>query len=162
MKQHGFTLVELVVIIGILSIISAILAQTFVVVTRVNSMATSQNKLVIQTHTAANWISGDVESALKGSVTAGTGNTLCSMRRYQWNGADNITDNTSITYQVNNNILTRQVGSNTAQQIAQFILASGTTFAAENVTTGYYDLTVTASDNSSSYSEVFKMNQLLH
>lgn len=159
LKCDGYTLVELIVVIGIIGLLAAVMALTFNVVTRVSTTARGQNIVFSQVHTAGNWISKDVESA--DNVTAGsTGNWKCSIQRYNWNGVDNITT-IQIDYNISNGVMTRSVNGGQGQFIAQYISNPGTdtTFMASTENNTYL-LTVKSVYSKSSYQCVFKINQI--
>ncbi len=165
-KQNGFTLVELLVIIGILGFLSAAIAMTFSVVTRTSTMAMGQTRALSQVNQAGSWISRDVENAVASTVQPTTGNILCSMQSSVWNGSTFGAEN--ITYMINNGVLTRtsQLGINPANTInvAQFIegpSADTTYFSSENTTNKYFVLTVKANYNNSVFTRVYKMKQVL-
>jgi prepilin-type N-terminal cleavage/methylation domain-containing protein len=166
-KQRGFTLLELLVVLAILGFLSAAMAMTFSVVTMTSTMAAGQNMALSQVNLAGNWITRDVRGAF-GTVNNTTGNTLCAMQCYVWNGTTFSTDNVTITYTINNGILKRtsQVTGNSASEndIARFIVGPtpGTTyFVSENSSTKYYKLTVKADYNGSNFEKIYKIKQVI-
>lgn len=163
-KRNGFTLVELLIVIGILGFLSVAMAVTFSVVTKTSTLAAGQNMALSQVHLAGSWISRDVQNALKGSVANTTG--LCSMTCFVLNGQTFSSENVTVTYTINNGILTRisQVGANSpsVNNVAQYIDSSGTSFTCENVTENkYFKLIVKANYNGSTFEKVYKIKQVL-
>jgi prepilin-type N-terminal cleavage/methylation domain-containing protein len=163
-KQKGFTLIELLVVISIIGFLSAAIAMTFAVVSRTSAMAMSENRVLSQVHLAGNWITRDVQNAIKGTVVNTPG--LCSMQCYVLNGDIFSAENATVSYTIDNGILNRtsRVGSSSARtvQVAQFIDASKTTFTCENITENkYFQLKVRASYSNSTFEKVYKIKQVL-
>jgi len=152
---------ELLVIIAILGTITAVMAMTINMALKITTTDTAQNILLSQVHQAASWISKDIASA-DNITPIDNSTTLFYMKRYQWNGVDNITNTTTITYSVDSKSNLLRNGS----IIAQFIKYpdTDTTFtkvtpsATENNT---YLLKLKAVYGNSSYKQQFKIYQRL-
>ena len=160
-RQRGFTLVELLVVIAVIGLVTGVMAMMFSLVTKVSTTSTSQNIVLSQVQQAGSWLSRDIMSA--DNVTLYTSGTrLCKIGRYQWNGTDNITS-AIIDYDITNNKLTRTVEPGQAQIIAQFISphGSGTDLTASTLLTenNTYIFNVQSIYSTSSFSRVYKMNQ---
>jgi len=152
----GYTLIELLVIIAILGTITAVMAMTINMALQITTTDTAQNILISQVHQGASWISKDVASA-DNITPIDNSTTLFYMKRYQWNGADNITSTTTITYSVDSKSNLLRNGS----IVAQFIKYPDiyTTFTATENNT--YLLKLKASYGNSSYKQQFKIYQRL-
>jgi len=123
---------EIVVVSGILFVLSLMMVLAWGLVSTVSMRSAADNVMLAHVHLAGNWIAKDVERAK--SVTIGPSGALCTMICYRWDAAtENIADDTKIVYKFTTNadnipVLTRQVDSNPAQQIAQYISSDNTTF----------------------------------
>ena len=119
-NKQGFTLVELLVALAIVGVISGVMVNIISMVRNTTGESTAQSLMMSQVNQAANWIARDIESA--GSVTGTSGNVLCAVTRYVWNGTDMGTSE-NISYEVTSgNILLRKVnGSASGTPVAQFI-----------------------------------------
>jgi prepilin-type N-terminal cleavage/methylation domain-containing protein len=167
-KQNGFTLIELLVTMAILGFVSAAMAMTFSVVTKVSTEAMGQNQALTEVHMAGSWISRDVQNAKTGKelkttaeLQATDNKALCFMQCSVWDSAaksfKQYTDN--ITYRIDNGMLIRtnqpeNGGTITQTTIAHYIEGPSenvTYFAPENITTKYFILTVTANYNNSTF-----------
>ena len=159
--EGGFTLVELLVVIGILGFLSAAMVMTFGVITKTSSTAVGQNMALSEVHMAGNWISRDVVSAVADSVQPASGSTLCTMQAYAWNSSTQAFDYPVLTYALTDGILTRQVGSDPAIQVARYIVPAATTFTCEDNATRYFRLIVRAEYNGTGVTEVYWIKQML-
>ncbi len=159
--EGGFTLVELLVVIGILGFLSAAMVMTFGVITKTSSTAAGQNMALSEVHMAGNWISRDVVNAIAHTVQPTAGGTLCSMQTYAWNSSTGIFDQLAVIYVIADGILTRQVGSDPAIQVARYIVPAATTFTCEDNATRYFRLTVRAEYNGTGVTEVYRIKQVL-
>ena len=121
----------------------------------------AHNIMLAQVHLAGNCITKDVERAK--TVTLGTAPTVCTLTCYNWNGTDNITDNTNIVYTITTDtngikVLTRKVNTNTAQQIARYI--SSATLTQLTPPSNYmYQLNINAAYNSFPLNKIYKAGQ---
>jgi len=160
--QGGYTLIELLVIIAIVGAISAVLAMTINMTLKITTTDTAQNILLSQVHQAASWISKDIKSA--DNITIGSGTVLCSLKRYVWNQADNITTTTTIDYVVSGtNLLRKKDGSSSGTIVAQFIQYpdTDTSFTTDPSSPNAYLLRLKAVYGNSSYSQLFRIYQRL-
>jgi prepilin-type N-terminal cleavage/methylation domain-containing protein len=161
-RQRGFTLVELLIVIAVVGLVTGVMAMMFSLVAKISSKSTSQNIVLSQVQQAGSWLSRDIMSADNVTLYA-SGTRLCKIGRYQWNGTDNITS-AIIDYDIINNKLTRTVEPGQTRLIAQFISPHGSgtdlTASASASENNTYIFTVTSfygtSDN---FSRVYKMNQ---
>jgi len=160
-RHGGYTLVELLVIIAILGVMSAVLAMTVNMALKITTTDTAQNILLSQVHQAASWISKDIRSA--DSITTGSGTVLCSLKRYVWNQADNITTTTTIDYVVSGTSLLRKEDGNSGTIVAQFIQYpnTDTSFTADPSAANAYLLKLKAVYGNSSYKQLFRICQRL-
>lgn len=178
-KRNGFTLIELLVVIAIIGVLSAAVALTFSVVTKVSSQAMEQNSALSQVHMAGSWISKDMKNVVKDEVPglvkatdelSATDNTLlCFMQCYAWDSLNNgfAAVNVNVTYRIVNGILTRksQPANGSAPEtiitIAQYIEGPGlgTTYfvQADDDPDHYYTLTVTADYNNAHITKIYKI-----
>jgi prepilin-type N-terminal cleavage/methylation domain-containing protein len=160
-KQGGFTLIELLVVIAILVLVSSAVVMTLSVVTQTSTTALGQGMALSEVHMAGNWISRDVVSAVADSVQPTSGSTLCSMQAYAWNNSSQSFDYPVLTYVLTDGVLTRQVGSAPATQVAKFIDPAATIFTCEDNATRYFKLTVRAEYNGTGVTEVYRIKQVL-
>jgi len=157
-REGGYTLVELLVIIGILSFLSVVMAMTFGMLAKVNSTNVGQGGAMSQVHLAANWISRDVQSA--DNVTAGsTGSWGCSVQRYFWTGTAISTE--KIDYVITNGQLLRKVNNGQGRQVAQYLSGAGTdtSFVAVSADNATFTLKVKAIYEGSSFSGVYRITR---
>ena len=156
--ESGYTLVEMIVIIAILSFLSVVMAMTFGMMTKVNIMNVGQGGAMGQVHLAASWISRDVQSA--DNVTAGlTGNWVCSMGRFFWTGTDINTE--KIDYVITGGQLLRKVNGGQGVPVARYIEGVGTdtSFVAASTDNTTYTLKVKSVYNGSSSSGVYQITR---
>jgi prepilin-type N-terminal cleavage/methylation domain-containing protein len=160
-REQGYTLIELIVVIAIVGFIAGVMAIMFNVVSKVSVTSTGQNIVLSQIQQSGTWVTRDIISAE--NVTLYTsGNRLCRISRYQWNGTDNIST-VFVDYDIIGGKLLRTVEPGNPQIIAQFIsphhagtdLVASTALSENNT----YIFTVQANYNNSIYSRVYKMNQ---
>lgn len=169
MKRNGFTLVELLIVLGILAFLSGLLALVFGFSTKTVVAAMEQNNLLNQMEEASRWISIDVENAT-GTIGGSSGNILCTIgQRATWNPASKSFDYYNIRYEFDGGVLRRvsQLGSNPSSSIyiAESIeLPNGgfTSFTTDNASTRYYTLSLKVTTGNSSMSRVYKMHQVIY
>ena len=155
-KESGFTLVELLVVLGIIGVLSGAMAMTFDLVTKTNSMAMEQSNALIQVHMAGSWISKDVKSAYELLLTP----ELCSMNCRKGANFDNYT----ITYKIDGSTLKRTsqgllpVGEPQTITIARFIDPATSFVLDPGGNTGTF--TVTAHNNQSSSDNITRIYKL--
>lgn len=158
-KQSGFTLVELLVVMGIIGVLSGALAMTFGLVMKTSAMAMEQNSALNQVHMAGSWISRDIKNAYAFPEST---TDLCSMNCREGASFDNYT----ITYKIEDSVLmrTRQkldpVGAPETIIVARSIDADHTSFIAAISTENYYRLTVTAYNNQSNSDNITRIYKL--
>jgi len=162
----GFTLVELLVVLAILSAITGVMVMTFSMATNITLTDTAQSLLLSHVHQAGAWIARDVQSA-DTVVPVNSSTRLLQVHRNYWNGS--AFDNTTVVYYdigadgIMTRTMTNSSGTNTGP-VAQFIKYpdAGTSFikgpatAAENNT---YILNIKAEQSGTSFSAQYKMQQ---
>jgi type II secretory pathway pseudopilin PulG len=157
-ESVGATLIELIIMLSIIGVTSAIMALTFSEVTRVTSSDMSQAILLGQVHQAGTWIAKDVASAYK--VTAGSAGTwTCNMTSYLYNSQTGAFTNSYENYTIRNGVLLRN-----NNPIAQFIVNPGsdtqfTKSTATSTENNTYVLQIKAVRGASSFSQTFKIYQ---
>lgn len=161
-ERGGYTLLELLVVLAILGLTTAVTAMTIGIALNITATNSAQSILLCDVYQAASWISKDVLSA--DNITPDNGTVLCSLKRYAWNGADNITNITQIDYVVSNSQLLRKVNGSSGGIVAEFIKYpdDNTTFTKAPVTAtenNTYLLKLHAIDGNSSYNQQFKIYQ---
>lgn len=161
-RGDGYTLIELLVVIAILGAITGTLAMTINMALTITAMNTSQSILLSQVHLGSSWIAKDVASA--DSVTPGDNiTTLLYLTRHKWNGADNITNNTTITYSVDNQSNLLRNGAIVAQFIKKWSVTDPyTSFTSVKPTpteNNTYLLQLEANQGTSYYNQQFKIYQ---
>lgn len=116
-NQKGFTLIEVLVTIGILGAIMGVMSMTVVTIMKISSQSNDQITVLRQVQNAGYWISRDVQMAKEVSPTeAGV------FLAIDWDG-----DNYDVNYVFNGNELRRQLnGSTPGILIAQYIVGVGT------------------------------------
>jgi len=159
--HDGYTLIELLAIVAILGAIAALLAMTVNMALKITTTDTAQNILLSQVHQAASWISKDIKSA--DNITTGSGTVLCSLKRYVWNQADNMTTTTTVDYVVSGTNLLRKKDGNSGTIVAQFIQYpnADTSFTADPSSANAYLLKLKAVYGKSSYIQLFRIYQRL-
>jgi prepilin-type N-terminal cleavage/methylation domain-containing protein len=164
--QRGYTLIELLVTIGILAAISGVMALTFSMATNITRTDTAQSIILSQVHQAAAWISRDVQSAtIVTPVNSGT--RLLSLKRSNWNGTA-FDNNTQVYYDIAaGGVMTRTLSDSQGTKVAnvaQFIsypdsntsFTKGPSTVAENNT---YILKLKASYGGKSFNAQYKIEQ---
>jgi prepilin-type N-terminal cleavage/methylation domain-containing protein len=161
-KRGGFTLVELLIVISIMGVLSAAAAMTVSLVMKTSTTAMGQNRELGEVHMVGSWISRDMKNATVVQTTVG--GTLCSMQCLVGEGF--ATENVTYLLDSDERSLKRwsQLGSDPPKTItiARSIDGGGTTFTCENLTTKYYNLTVTADYNevgNPGVTRVYKINR---
>jgi prepilin-type N-terminal cleavage/methylation domain-containing protein len=165
-NQAGFTLTEMLVVLGIVGALSVILTLAMVAVTKTGVTAMEQNRILSQVEEAGRWISRDIQNSI-GTVDNTTG--LCKITNVsRWDGTKFVTTDT-ITYNVANGVLMRtRAADNVTMEtidVAQFIDppgVGGTSILTENESTRVYSLTVKSVYGDSSITRVYKIQQVLH
>jgi type II secretory pathway pseudopilin PulG len=157
----GFTLIEVLVILAITGAIAGVLSLTINQTMQTSSTETSQSLLLTQVHQAAAWITRDIGSA-KGTIVTENGTVLCSLKRYKWNGTDDIPATTTVDYIVYNGVLLRKENGGPGMPVAQFI-----SYPDLNTTLGpsgesnTYILKLKAVNSDSSFQQQYKIRQRL-
>ncbi|MDD5313130.1 MAG: type II secretion system protein [Dehalococcoidia bacterium] len=157
-KEAGYSLVELLAVIGILGFLAAAMALTFATIANVGSRNNAQSIAMTQVNQAGQWISTDVQSAE--NVTAGSSGTwLCSLNRYNWTGASFATE--KIDYEITDGKMMRKVNDNPGPVVAEFISGPGTdtSFTVVPGDNNTFVLTIKAVFNTASYSKVYRINR---
>jgi len=116
-NQKGFTLIEVLVVVGILGAIMGVMAMTVVTIMIVSPKSNDQVIALRQVQNAGYWISRDVLGAKEVSTTE-TGVFLA----IDWDG-----DDYDVNYVFNGNELRRELnGASPGTLIAEYVVGVGT------------------------------------
>jgi prepilin-type N-terminal cleavage/methylation domain-containing protein len=117
--EKGFTLIEVLVTLAILSSIITVMTATLILIQRTNSQNDEWNVNLRQVQNAGHWISTD--ALMSDNITVGTGSTFLTLR---WSDWDNNSYNVEYVFQ--GNTLMRQLNGGAAIMIAQYIMPAST------------------------------------
>ena len=158
--QKGFTLLEIVLAVGIVGAIVGTIAMAITTLVMNSERPTSQNPALISVRNAGYWISRDVQ--MTSNVTLGGPNGFPLTLNIPVD--DDTNHDYSITYLFDGNKLERQLydslGSLTSETlIAQYVDTDNTIFAA--VGANLYELTIRASIGKEAVKTSYKVRQRL-
>jgi prepilin-type N-terminal cleavage/methylation domain-containing protein len=166
-NKRGFTLIEVLVVIGIVGTLSLIMSMTINMVRNSTRDTTARNTAMTQVHLAADWIARDIESSsgsivttAKNPATAPNPLMLCQIMRYSWQGTVMSTEN--ITYVVNNTTkqLLRQVDGSSGILIARgFSSDNLTRVDSETLGSNRYIIKLTSEFVGEGFSQQYKVSR---
>lgn len=161
-REKGFTLLEVVIGVGIMALVVVAIAATTTTLLLNHGRAAEQNFALPQVQTAGFWISRDVQ--MSRNVTAGDPNGFPLSLHIPIDTDEN--NDYTIEYLFEGNKLKRQVydsSENLTSEtlIADYIDTDNTIFSTVNATIDLYKLTVTASRNGDGVTRSYEINQRL-
>jgi type II secretory pathway pseudopilin PulG len=154
----GYTLTELLVVLGTVALLSGVIAMTFSVITTTNRMNTDETIAMLQVHEAGRWITKDVQSA--DNVTGYSDVAWnCAMNCFKWTGTSVAT--VLVEYVIQDGVLLRKVNGDQGTQIAMHLADPGTNtlFSKSTSENNTYLLSVRAVYNGASISKAYKINK---
>jgi prepilin-type N-terminal cleavage/methylation domain-containing protein len=161
-RQNGFTLLEIVVASAIMAVVVGAIAGTLTVLLLNYGQAAGQNSVLPQVQNAGYWITRDVQTSRNVTATAPHGFPLSLKIPADINEEH---DN-RIEYIFEGNMLKRQFYDSSNHLLSETLIASyldtdSCAFATVNATTGYYQLTITATREKEAVTRVYDMSRRL-
>jgi len=156
--SRGYSLVELLVILGTVAFISGALAMTYSVVTQTGRMTNEDTVALLQVTEAQRWITTDVQSS--DNVTGySTSAWNCVMNCFNWTGATMSTIN--VQYVIQDGVLLRKVNGGQGVEIARHLSGPGTdTLFSKSVSeNNSYILKIKSVYNDASVSKTYRINK---
>lgn len=120
-REKGFTLIEVLAALAILSAVMTVMSAAVILITRTTSQNTEWNVNLRQVQNAGHWISRDALMAQVVDDTPSDPNGFLSLSWSDWDG-----NSSNVTYVLQGNTLMRQLNGGSAILIAEYIIHNDT------------------------------------